>query len=1176
MGYDIGPRIGITGEREFNNQLQKINGKLKLLGSEMNHLTKKYDGNSDSLDFLKEKNEVLGKQLQEQDSKLSVLTKEYTKQDEKLRSLKKALQDAAGAYGENSAEAVKAENALRKQEEVMTKLGVSINETKGYSEALKNQISDTTKKMDELSSAGKTSSGKLDQLTNDIKRQESELDALQRAYQDAILSKGKDNKETQQLATQITALSKDLNTNKQRLSAVQTESKQLAGALDDVEKNAKDAGEGFTVMKGAMADISADAIRGLAGSMKELITMSDNANAKFQAATGASAEEMKRYNKQMKELYNNDYGDSLEDIADSMARVKQQMSDLNDEDLKDVTAGVKTLEDTFDMDFNETLRGTKQLMYQFGLSADDSMDLVAMGAQKGLNYTDELGDNISEYAGKFAQAGYGASDYFQLLKNGSQNGAYNLDKINDAINEVTTRLADGTIEDSLDSFSTETRKVFKEWKSGRSTQKDVIDAIVKDISKTTNQQKKLTKAATAFGTMGEDANAKFVESLTSVGDEFDDVGGKMKEIQKVKYDTVESQLRSMGRTMQTDLVEPILEDALPLIKDGVNWMIDNLPLVEGALVTVGTAATTAFTVNKISKFKDSIVNIGSSMTKLATSDVPGVSSALGGLGSLISAHPLLTLAGVAAAAGAAFIIFSRDTDEATKAIKESREETEKQMEAWNQMRAAQEEAAQGIYSEFQYYTQLKQELQSITDANGKVKKGYEDRAQVILGELNKALGTELKMNGNIIDSYKDQMKSLDDLMIKKQAQALVDSGMEGYTEAVKKSAQATRDAAKAQDEYRDKKAAVEAELEKMEENGITRGNINYDATRNRLMAELEEYKTNADKKKEVAEGFTQTMAQQEYLMGELSKGTAESSKEIVDYVTNSYKENGKTMQLSTYEQLEMLRQYVEEHKNSEDTAVKQRVASSKLQIKNLEKQLRDELNVISDNIPKNATTWETMCYAGLNAYKKNDKLFISAAFKQTQNAKKGVNTGTKETNAAWRALADKGYATLDGKTWKYTDAGENYVLGLRNGINNKAGEVFGAVSNMGLTMISVLHDSLREKSPSKAAFEAGDFFTVGAIEGVKDKKKKLFSTVADMGKGMVKQIQGTVAEMQQLQQGQIDTDMTLLSNTRAVMDMQHVTQVDVYMDSKMIMQQVVKQVSRDQTSSMKARGKYAY
>ena len=90
MGYDIGPRIGITGEREFNNQIQKINGRLKLLGSEMNLLTKKYDGNSDSLDFLQNKNEILKKQLQEQDTKVSVLSKAYKEQSEKLGNLKKS------------------------------------------------------------------------------------------------------------------------------------------------------------------------------------------------------------------------------------------------------------------------------------------------------------------------------------------------------------------------------------------------------------------------------------------------------------------------------------------------------------------------------------------------------------------------------------------------------------------------------------------------------------------------------------------------------------------------------------------------------------------------------------------------------------------------------------------------------------------------------------------------------------------------------------------------------------------------------------------------------------------------------------------------------------------------------------------------------------------------------
>ena len=150
------------------------------------------------------------------------------------------------------------------------------------------------------------------------------------------------------------------------------------------------------------------------------------------------------------------------------------------------------------MDFQETLRGVNNLMYQYGLSSEEAFDLFTKGAQEGLNYTDELGDNVSEYVGNFKQAGYSADEYFQLLKNGSENGAYNLDKVNDAINEVKNRLGDGTIEKNLTLFSSETQKVFKEWQKGDASMKDVIDRIVQDIKECTNEQEALTMAATCF------------------------------------------------------------------------------------------------------------------------------------------------------------------------------------------------------------------------------------------------------------------------------------------------------------------------------------------------------------------------------------------------------------------------------------------------------------------------------------------------------------------------------------------------------------------------------------------------------------------------------------------------------------------------------------------------------
>jgi TP901 family phage tail tape measure protein len=297
----------------------------------------------------------------------------------------------------------------------------------------------------------------------------------------------------------------------------------------------------------------------------------DDAMAKFQAQTGASSNEMSKFKNIARDVWSNNFGEDVSDVADMMGRVKQQMQGISDVDLKNVTEDLLTLRDTFDMDENETLRGAQQLMKQFGITSQEAFDLMATGAQNGLNKSDELGDNISEYSGKFAQAGYSADEYFQLMQNGLDGGAYNLDKVNDAINEVTTRLVDGTIEGALDSFDTKTQDVFKAWQEGRATQKDVVNAIVEDISKTTNEQEKLNKSATAFGTMGEDFNAGFIQSLTTVGNKYKDVEGAMDKVKDIANGGLKNALSGLGRafldsfTPIGELITPILAGIIGLI-----------------------------------------------------------------------------------------------------------------------------------------------------------------------------------------------------------------------------------------------------------------------------------------------------------------------------------------------------------------------------------------------------------------------------------------------------------------------------------------------------------------------------------------------------------------------------------------------------------------------------------
>lgn len=309
-------------------------------------------------------------------------------------------------------------------------------------------------------------------------------------------------------------------------------------------------------------------------------------------------------------------GDKIQDIGDkavsayaetenAVIMVKKNLGELADTDLTSLTKQALTLEELYGIDMNETLRGVNSLMKQYGLTAQEAMDYIVRGTQNGLDKTNELGDNLSEYAGKFEQAGYSASEYFQLLQNGLEGGAYNLDKVNDAINEVTTRLADGTIGDSLDLYSEKTQSLFQAWQNGEATQKQVIDSIVADIGNCTSQQEALNMAAKAFGTMAEDGNLKFITSLTSVGETYDSVSGSAQNL----FDQTQTPMQEMEantRKLQQALVplgEKIVELAnvvlprLVAIITAVSDVFGMLPepvqnvVILGALLVAFTALT---------------------------------------------------------------------------------------------------------------------------------------------------------------------------------------------------------------------------------------------------------------------------------------------------------------------------------------------------------------------------------------------------------------------------------------------------------------------------------------------------------------------------------------------------------------------------------------------------------
>lgn len=388
---------------------------------------------------------------------------------------------------------------------------------------------------------------------------------------------------------------------------------ELKQAGDAAQDTAEDVGQIAENTKGAALMQTADQLSAVGDKIQDIGTKAidaysetENAVTKVNAYFGETGQAAEESVNVIKSVYSDGVGESMDSVADAVLMVKKNLGDLSETDLTNLTQQAITLDELYGIDMNETLRGVNSLMQQYGLTAQEAMDYIVVGTQNGLDKTSELGDNLSEYAGKFSQAGYSASEYFQLLDNGLKNGAYNLDKVNDAINEVTTRLVDGTIGESIGSFSTKTQELFTSWQNGGATQKQVIDSIVADIGNCTNQQEALNLAALAFGTMAEDGNLKFITSLTSVGSTYDSVKGSaqgMFDATTTPMQQMESNTRKLQQALVplgeklAELANAILPPLVSVITTIGGWFerlpgpVQNFVIILGALLAAFTALT---------------------------------------------------------------------------------------------------------------------------------------------------------------------------------------------------------------------------------------------------------------------------------------------------------------------------------------------------------------------------------------------------------------------------------------------------------------------------------------------------------------------------------------------------------------------------------------------------------
>ena len=541
--------------------------------------------------------------------KQELLSQAVSQTEDKLKALESAQEQVAAAFQRGDIGAEKYQAFQREMEETRGKLNQYKNDLTSL-QTEQDQLSVNTARLEKLfSSTGTQVDDYADvlgtRLTSAIKNGTANSDQLRTALEKIGKSAAGGKVDIRQLTDALDTVDDG--------EAIRNLIEQLNQAGDAAQNTAEDVGQIAENTKGAALMQAADQLSSVGDKIQEIGTNAleaysdtENAVTKVNAYFGETGQAAEQLANVIKAVYSAGVGESMDAVANAVLMVKKNLGDLSETDLTNLTQQAITLEELYGIDMNETLRGVNSLMQQYGLTAQEAMDYIVVGTQNGLDKTNELGDNLSEYAGKFSQAGYSASEYFQLLDNGLKNGAYNLDKVNDAINEVTTRLVDGTIGESIGSFSTRTQELFASWQNGGATQKQVIDSIVADIGNCTNQQEALNLAALAFGTMAEDGNLKFITSLTSVGSTYDSVKGSAQgmfdatttPMQQMEANTrrLQQALVPLGQKL-AELANAILPPLVAVITTIGGWFerlpgpVQNFVIILGALLAAFTALT---------------------------------------------------------------------------------------------------------------------------------------------------------------------------------------------------------------------------------------------------------------------------------------------------------------------------------------------------------------------------------------------------------------------------------------------------------------------------------------------------------------------------------------------------------------------------------------------------------
>ena len=486
----------------------------------------------------------------------------------------------------------------------------------------------------------------------------------------------------------------------------------------------------------------------------------------------------------------------------------------------------------------------------------------------------------------------------------------------------------------------------------------------------------------------------------------------------------------------------------------VNFLVDNGKLIISIITGVGAAMATAFAVEKIRGFTKAIKDMTSGV-KLSTSTVLGLATGV--------------ITAAVAFAEATDDVESRMSDTA-KNIQNLGDAITANKKSWEELQTAQQNQISEGMSEISYYQSLAEELGKIVDENGRVKQGYEERAGFITTKLKDALGVEIDYSNGIIKNYNSIRDSINQVIAQKKAKIILDSQEAGYTEAVKKQAEAIQQMGEAESKLQEKHTQSMLLEQQLAANRSQMSQEAIDAV-NKEIYNL----------KNEEQQYSDTLRAQQEQYGKYTFQIGVYEENMAKFHAGKYDE----MNTATWD-------YISKFENAE-TAEKEM----------LEKQITDTRGAMASLKELYEKTGNDIYKTQLDEQQKKYDSLTQSHQKYEKATQDGLNKVQSDWDKSFNSIVDSANKQKD----EMDKAGQNIMGGFIQGINMFAGGAIGAVTNIATGAIGAFKSLFGIHSPSKLMAQMGKYIDEGLAIGITQNA----SLPADAASGMGAQVAGSVA-----------------------------------------------------------------